>query len=988
MSRSEPRTAVPAGRGRRLSIVVGLIVLIWLLVGIRPIDPDHELVVREVRLLGSTVRVDGAWTLAPVGISRLTRYPLQGVELSLPGANDVALITADGLRYGLRGWATLRVVPDHWERIHAASAGKGLAGALNRATRRAAEEFTPDARSIDGPLAPTYRRQLELRLNEELAAVGLELRRLDLEGLESLSADGSDAYETATRLMLIGLDGADWEILDPLLEQGRLPHLKQLVRGGVRAKLLSISPLLSPVIWTTVATGVEPRRHGILDFLVDDPEGGSRQPVTSAQRQVPTVWEILSRSGVEVGVVGWWASWPADPVHGYLVSDRLAYQLFGYRSDPDDSQGKTWPPDLYPAIRGRIVAPDSVGWDPVRPYLSGSRKDEAAFDAEERKLLEEFRTLIAAGQTYVSIATGLRDRYDPRLEVVYLEGTDTVGHLFMPYRPPKLPGIDPERFDSFSGMVDRYYETADDQLGRLLQGRGDEWTVMVISDHGFATDSKRPRTADSRIGHGGAAGWHRRFGIFVLSGANVLAKADLTEVSVYDIAPTILSLFGRPVPRSWPGRVLGQVLDPAFLERHPVRFRDDDPLRDVQAGLDGLVDPAAAELLERLQSLGYVSSGPGSAQADSMTARNNAGVALMAEGRFKEAEAEFRAGLASTPGAPMLVFNLGMAIRFQGRTGEAGELFTASLDHAQTQRMAGHMLSQIRLEEGDLDEAERLARQVLEREPDAAEVHDALGRVLETRGDLSGAEAAYRRAAALDPDSALPRNNLGNLAKQSGDLSVAEQAYRAAIAADPYFMGAYNNLALVYQEQGRMKEAIDLYTDALTRAPENPIVLNNLASLYYATGDSAEARRLWSRAVDADRRYESPLNNLASLEINAERYDEAERLLRAALDLDPAYGDARLNLALVLRARGNLDAAREELRRATDDPRAAFNSWRQLGLFELELGYTDSAIVALERARDLTPRDPALWNALGEAYRRVGRRSDAKAAWEQARGLK
>ncbi|NIT94152.1 MAG: hypothetical protein GWM91_01225, partial [Actinobacteria bacterium] len=70
-----------------------------------------------------------------------------------------------------------------------------------------------------------------------------------------------------------------------------------------------------------------------------DPADGQTQPVTSAQRQVPTVWEMLSRSGVPTGVVGWWASWPADPVRGYLVSDRIAYQLFGFEADPEQAEG-------------------------------------------------------------------------------------------------------------------------------------------------------------------------------------------------------------------------------------------------------------------------------------------------------------------------------------------------------------------------------------------------------------------------------------------------------------------------------------------------------------------------------------------------------------------------------------------------------------------------------------------------------------------------
>src|SRR6185295_4726239 len=170
-------------------------------------------------------------------------------------------------------------------------------------------------------------------------------------------------------------------------------------------------------------------------------------------------------------------------------------------------------------------------------------------------------------------------------------------------------------------------------LGRLLEGKGKDWTIVVLSDRGFATDAARPLTTDSRIGLGPAADWHRKFGMLVLSGAHVKAGAKIDETSVFDIAPTLLALYGQPVPRSWPGRVLGDAFDPAFLGAHPVRFRLDDPARgDVLAEEGAPVDPAAAELREKLTNLGYIGSGEG--QQVSVTAFNNTGVALMAEGKY------------------------------------------------------------------------------------------------------------------------------------------------------------------------------------------------------------------------------------------------------------------------------------------------------------------------------------------------------------------
>jgi Tfp pilus assembly protein PilF/arylsulfatase A-like enzyme len=960
---------------------VFLVVLagVWLASGLRRLDDQVEFGVLDGLLVADRpIRVEGRWSIAPPLLLRLERYPRIGVELPLPGADALMLDAGDGRRFGFSGTVTVRARPDEWRRLHEAAAGLGIRGALAAAAARAGAAFAPEG---GGPVTSPMIKDVEQALTEELGRVGLEVRQLHLEGLDYLTVEeGAVAPPSTARLLVVGLDGADWAILDPLLEQGRLPNLRRLIDQGVRAKLLTISPMLSPVIWTSIATGVEPSRHGVIDFLVEDDQDGEQQPVTSAQRRVPAVWEMLSRSGVDVGVTAWWATWPADPVRGYVVSDRIAYQLFGFRADPEESEGKTWPPDLYDDIRPWIVSPDEIGWDRVETFLDGPRRRREQFDGSSAERLDGLRTLLASGDTYLRIADELRTRFDPRFEVVYFEGTDTIGHLFMPFRPPLLPGIDPEDGATFGQVVDRYYETADRYLGKLLAGRGDDWTVMILSDHGFASDASRPRTTDSRIGHGPAADWHRRFGVLILSGARVRAGARLDEASVYDIAPTILALFGQPVPRSWPGRVLGTVLDPGFLERYPVRYRPDDPERDEPREVHD--DPAAADLIEKLRSLGYVSSG--TEGSESLTARNNAGVALLAEGRFAEAEEEFRAGLEAEPRAAMLRLNLGVALRFQGRGDEAVPYFVEAMQVPETLRVAGNQLAMIRFQEGRLTEAERTVRTVLASEPGASDSRNLLGRLLERQGDLEGAHDEYLRSAELDPDFAHPRNNLGNLAKLRGDLDAAETWYLRAIEADPYFMGSYNNLALVYQDRGQLDKALDLYRRALAKTPDNAELLNNVGSWYYATGEFDEAAALWKRATLADPEYPSPLNNLAGLAINDKRYAEAEQLLRRAIDLDPDYGDARINLALVEMARKRFDAAREQLRHAAQDPRAAPRAWLQLGFIELEQGYVDAAIAAFERTLSYDGTIVQALNGLGESYRLAGRTADAIATWRRS----
>ncbi|HEX6852369.1 MAG TPA: tetratricopeptide repeat protein [Candidatus Polarisedimenticolaceae bacterium] len=970
-------------RRTRLAAAALALAAVWAAAGVRRVDPSVEFGVLRGAGPGLPRLVERGLTWAPPGLVRLQRLRLAGTERELPGRDVLALVAPDGARFGLKGRVRMAPDPSAWRRLP----DTGADATLVEASRVAA---TPLLRLRDARRdASRAEREFRSELSRQLAELGWRLEDLRLEGLDLPRVPADAAVPLARRrLLLVGLDGADWDLVDPLLAAGRLPNLRRLVENGTRARLLSISPMISPVIWTSVATGVEPIRHGILDFLA--PAGSPRagQPVTNESRKVPAIWNRLSDAGARVGVTAWWASWPSERVNGYVVSDRVAYQLFGFRPEAATGEGKTWPPELWETVRPLVREPADVPWTEVLRYLDGPRREEREFDAAERELLDGLRTLIASGDTYLGAALAARRLgAPPDLEIVYFEGTDTVGHLFMPYRPPRLSGISEARATAFGSVVDRYYETADAHLGRLLEGLGPETTVLVLSDHGFVTDASRPRLTDSRIGHGPAADWHRKFGVLVLSGPDIRAGVRLEEAGVYDVAPTILALFGQPIPESWPGRILAGAIDPAFFERHPVAFREDvePPASAAAVTAAGIADPAAEDLKAKLESLGYLGGGADrGGPAPALSESNNRGVALLNDGRYAEAEAAFRAGLEASPGHPMLLVNLGSSLRLQGRHAEAAEAFRRALSAPEARRAAGIQLAQMLLDDRDFRGSERAAREVIAAEPEAWEGYNALGLALDRLGDARGAEAAWLRSAKLSLAAAEPRNNLGNLARRRGDGATAERWYRESIEADPYFMGAYNNLALAYQERGDLASAIDLYERALEKSPRNAIVQNNLASVRYAQGDLEEAARLWRGAAESDPKYASPRNNLAGIAIARGNLEEAERWLQEALALDPEYGDARVNLALVHRGRGDDAAARTELARAARDPRARATALLHRGEFELAKGRAGEARIALELLTRETPSLVEGWNLLGEAYRREGRVADAAAAWRKS----
>jgi predicted AlkP superfamily phosphohydrolase/phosphomutase len=125
----------------------------------------------------------------------------------------------------------------------------------------------------------------------------------------------------ARKVLLVGWDAADWNILTPLLDSGLMPSLQSVIEGGVMGSVAALDPMISPMLWTTAATGKRPEDHGVLGFLEPDPGSGGLRPVRGTSRTVKALWNILSQSGLRSNVVGWLATHPAESIDGAVVSD-------------------------------------------------------------------------------------------------------------------------------------------------------------------------------------------------------------------------------------------------------------------------------------------------------------------------------------------------------------------------------------------------------------------------------------------------------------------------------------------------------------------------------------------------------------------------------------------------------------------------------------------------------------------------------------------
>ena len=128
----------------------------------------------------------------------------------------------------------------------------------------------------------------------------------------------------AKRVLLLGWDAADWQIIHPLIDRGEMPALQRLLETGVSSRIATLHPVISPILWNSIATGKRADKHDILGFVEPSPDGQGVRPVCSTSRRAKALWNILSQSGLRAGVVNWFASYPAERIAGEIFSNRFA----------------------------------------------------------------------------------------------------------------------------------------------------------------------------------------------------------------------------------------------------------------------------------------------------------------------------------------------------------------------------------------------------------------------------------------------------------------------------------------------------------------------------------------------------------------------------------------------------------------------------------------------------------------------------------------
>jgi len=405
---------------------------------------------------------------------------------------------------------------------------------------------------------------------------------------------------TPRKVLLIGWDAADWKIARPLMDAGKMPNLRRLVEEGASGQIATLHPPLSPMLWTSIATGKRPFQHGIHGFAEPTPDGRGVQPVTNLSRTTKALWNILSQNGLRSVVIGWWPSQPAEPIHGVMLSDHF------HRARGPLAEG--WPlapHSVHPAELARKVAdlrvhPDTLTPEVVEPFIPRARE----IDQDQDPRVGHCMWTIAEAASIQSSATWLAGSQPWDFFAVYFDSIDHFCHAFMKYHPPRQPWVSERDFNLYGNVVSMAYQFHDRMLGVLVDKAGRDATVILMSDHGFHPDHLRPATIPDVPA--GPAVEHRDLGVLAMAGPGIRRGEALGGASVLDVAPTVLTLYGLPVGEDMDGKVLAQ----AFTEPPRVAFI---PSWDGVAGADGRhpphtrLDPVAArEALEQMIALGYI----------------------------------------------------------------------------------------------------------------------------------------------------------------------------------------------------------------------------------------------------------------------------------------------------------------------------------------------------------------------------------------------
>ena len=377
----------------------------------------------------------------------------------------------------------------------------------------------------------------------------------------------------APRLTLLLLDGASLEYIWTRAAEGRLPHFARLIDSGAAIDLATIRPTQPDPVWAAAATGMLPSRNGVRSAAAYYARGDGRSidllpdhcfshalvtfgfvrgvAHSSAAWRTRPLWSILAHAGISVGFVRWPLTYPAPPVHGFLVADRF-HDVIGSTLELDNRAA--FPPDAAALARAAFLE------DADAPAAA-----EPADTAQDSPWARDvsYRTALHA----------LRDRWRPQVVAVRYQALDAAGHRHWAVgdaRPADASDAERRRSEQ---LLERAYLRMDAEVGAALESLAPEDLLLVISGFGMQALHPVKRLLGRVLGEGGLAGTHERAPDgFMLAYGRAVERGRRPRGAIVDVTPTVLYYLGLPVGRDMDGYARADLFTRAFTAERPIAF--------------------------------------------------------------------------------------------------------------------------------------------------------------------------------------------------------------------------------------------------------------------------------------------------------------------------------------------------------------------------------------------------------------------------------
>ena len=381
-------------------------------------------------------------------------------------------------------------------------------------------------------------------------------------------------------VVVLGVDGLDWAVLEPLMRDGRAPNFLRLAERGIAGIVHTDVPTYSPMLWTSIATGAAPLDHEILFFTEFDLEAMKAKPgglpYTSNSRAVPAIWNICGDKNRSVLSVGWWVSWPAEVVPGGRIVASYAAQA---------QASVLWKAGVWSGGLDELTFPPNLQ-DDITPLLKAGAPDGplgseflADFEAVpdrptwkfEQTIERNLRFTYHGDRTHQRIFLEQLEREVADLNLLYLGIADVAGHFYWRYHEPESYDYQTPRnkLDHLKGRVEGAYEVVDRWVGEVLDELPEEAYVLVVSDHGMHAVRPNEQQHLSSGGHEDGPP-----GVLFASGPGIPARGlpagdPEAFANIYDLFPTLLLWLDLPVPEDAAGTVRRNWMDPTWNAAHP-----------------------------------------------------------------------------------------------------------------------------------------------------------------------------------------------------------------------------------------------------------------------------------------------------------------------------------------------------------------------------------------------------------------------------------